>query len=346
MHSFAARMQSALDEARSVLARGLNARLSEIILTSSATEANNLAVKGVAQSLKEKGRHIILSAVEHASVYQTVRYLEKNGFEISFIENDSGGYINLESLRSLIRKDTTLVSVIFVNNELGTIQPLSEIGALCRREGVLFHTDAVQGFAKYAIDVNENNIDILSASAHKIYGPLGAGLLYVRSGIKIEPQLHGGGQEENRRSSTVNIPAAVGFAEAFKICQIEGECEKEKVTELKRQFLESLCASIPTLHINGDAEKGSAYILNISFPGCDAELLAMQLDNAGIAVSTGSACASGTVRKSRVLQACKIEKKYVNSAIRLSFGRFTTKKELDYTAAVLPEIVQKVKRIS
>ncbi len=346
VHHFAARMQAALDEARGVLARGLNARSSEIIFTSSATEANNLALKGLAFAARDKGRHIILSSVEHASVYQTAKYLQKNGFEISFIENDSGGYINLESLRSLIRKDTILVSVVFVNNELGTIQPLKEIGALCREAGVCFHTDAVQGFAKYDIDVKKNNIDLLSASAHKICGPLGAGLLYMRSGIKIEAQLHGGGQEENRRSSTVNVAAAVGFAEAFNICQAEAKQETEKIEKLKKQFLEGISVSLPNMHINGDAAKGSPYILNLSFPGCDAELLAMQLDSAGIAVSTGSACASGTMRKSRILQACKLEKKIINSAIRFSFGRFTTMEELEYTAALLPEIVNKVKRIS
>ncbi len=346
VHHYAARMREALDESRSVFAGVINARSSEIIFTSSATEANNLALKGLALARQDQGKHIILSAVEHASVFQTAKYLKKNGFEISLIENDSSGYISLESLRSLIRKDTILVSVIFVNNELGTIQSLKEIGAICREAGVRFHTDAVQGFAKYDIDVKENNIDLLSASAHKIYGPLGVGLLFMRSAIKIEPQLHGGGQEENRRSSTVNVPAAVGFAEALKIFRTEGEREKEKITDLKRQFLERLSVSLPNLHLNGPVEEGSPYILNLSFPGCDAELLAMQLDSAGIAVSTGSACASGTVRKSRVLQACKLEKKYLNSAIRFSFGRFTTAEELEYTAAALPEIVKKVKRIS
>ena len=346
LHSFAVNMRSALDEARDVLARGLHARPSEIVFTSSATEANNLALKGLAFARREKGRHIILSAVEHASVFQTAKYLEKNGFEISLIATDRSGRICLQSLQNLIRKDTILISTLFVNNELGTIQPLKEIGAVCRKTGVYFHTDAVQGFARFDIDVNDCQIDLLSASAHKIYGPLGAGMLYLRSGIKIEPQLHGGGQEENRRSSTVNVPAVVGFAEAFKIFQQEGKGEAEKISKLKKNFLKKLSTFLPNLHINGNPAEGSPYILNLSFPGCDAELLAMQLDSAGIAVSTGSACASGTVRKSRVLQACKIEKKYINSAIRFSFGRFTTAEELDAVAAALPEIVKKVKRIS
>lgn len=346
LHDFAIDMRKALDDSRQIFANGLNVKPSEIVFTSSATEANNLALKGIAETYAEKGKHIIISAVEHASVYETAKYLENQGFEISLAPVDEKGYVILEELKKLIRTDTILVSVILVNNETGIIQPIEEIGQICKDAGVLFHTDAVQAFAKIPIDIQASSIDLLSASAHKIYGPLGAGLLFIKSGIKIQPLLHGGGHEENRRSSTVNVPAIVGFASAFQIMNAARDSEWQRISELKKQFISQLEKSLSKFSINGAAETGSPYLLNISFKGCDAEILAMQLNRLGIAVSTGSACGLGKIKISRVLQACHLDKSSLRSAIRFSFGKETSLQQLDYVAQTLSEIVPKVRRIS
>lgn len=346
VHHFAARMRNALDTARETLAKEIGASTTDIILTSSATEANNLALKGFVQANRDRGNHLILSSIEHASVYETVKYLESQGFETSFIKVNDQGYVNLEELRQKIRKETILVSIMQLNNEIGTIQPLAEIGNICGKQGIAFHTDAAQGFGRFDLETEEIKADLISASSHKIYGPLGSGFLYVKSGTRILPQQHGGGQEQGLRASTVNVPAVVGFAEALKYCAQEREEEIGRLKAMKTNFLERLKNEIPGIVVNGDPQKGSPYILNLSFPGCDAEILAMQLDQFGIAISTGSACASGTMKHSRVLQSINRDKSIQSSAIRFSFGRLTTVEELEQVAGLLPDLVRKVRKIS
>ena len=300
LHKYSTRMKDVQEDAREQLAKLLGARPTEIYFTSSATEANNLALKGFAHANQAKGKHIIISAIEHPSVFQTAESLKKNGFEVTEIEVNKQGYIKLDSLNAAFRSDTMLVSVIHINNELGVIQPIENIAVICEKAGVVLHTDAVQSFGKYKLDMMNTRIGLLSASAHKIYGPYGIGLLYIRNGLNLEPQIHGGGQEENLRSSSVNVPAVLGLAGAVNIYKETGKSEFNHVQALRNDFVRSLQSLIPGMQINGDAENGSPYILNVSFPGCDAELLAMQLDRQGIAVSTGSACNASKMRVSRI----------------------------------------------
>lgn len=344
VHWFARDMRQILDQARSRMASFMGAKPEEVVFTGSATESNNFIFKGLAQQHPGK-KHLIISAVEHASVFETAKYLQKSGYEISFLPVDASGKVLVDSLPRLIRPDTLLVSVIWVNNELGTIQPLQEIGAICRQSGVLFHTDAVQGFAKIPLNVQESNIDALTASSHKIYGPLGAGLAWIRDGIKITPLLHGGGHEYGKRSSTVNVPAIAAFTRAVELYEKERETEWERIETFRQKIMEAILNAIPDSKING-APDGLPHILNVSFKNVNAEILAMYLDRQGIAVSTGSACSSGKVSGSRILEAIKISKEWTTGAIRISLGRFTTEDEIDFLLQKLPEAVNKVRKIS
>ena len=344
LHYFGARQLEALSAARASLAQILGVSPDELVFTASATEANNLALKGIVAT--GQGKHIIISAVEHASVYQTAKVLEKKGYEISLLPVDARGQVRVEALPEMLRKDTTLVSVVFVNNETGMLQPVSEIGELCHANGTLFHCDAAQGFARFPLPLDTLPIDLLTLSGHKIYGPMGAAMLYVRSGVRLHAQLHGGGQEEGRRASSVNVAAAVGLAEAAQLLSREAAEENHRLARLKADFLTQIQTGIRDVHLNGTLDQSSPHILNVSFTGCDAEILAMQLDRKGVAVSTGSACSSGKVKVSRVLEAMFKDKKRIRGAIRFSFGRHTTADELQLVAELLPDLVRKVRKIS
>ncbi len=345
VHGFGRRMLDAVEAARNELAQIIHARPSEIVFTASATEANNLALKGVAEAHASKGKHIIISSIEHASVYETGRYLEKRGFEISWIPVQANGRIHIQALEEMVRPDTILISVMHVNNELGTIQDLEAVGNLCRERKVLFHSDAAQGFAKLPIHVQKMKLDLLTVASHKIYGPVGAGFLFIRSGTKLNVQMHGGGHEDGRRASTVNVPAVVGLAAAARIYVQEGVKEQERIARIRSLFLSKIEHAEPNVVVNGDREEGLPNILNLSFPGCDAELLAMQLDRAGVAVSTGSACSGGTVRISRVLKACGIDAKQGKGAVRFSFGRFTTEEEIERVTELLPGLIRQNRQL-
>ncbi len=345
VHRFGKQALDAVEAARKDLAQMIKARPSEIVFTASATEANNLALKGVAEAQVQKGKHIIISAIEHASVDETARYLEQRGFEVSRIPVDSKGRINQQSLEEMLRPDTILVSVMLVNNELGTIQDVQAIGALCKQHGIVFHSDAAQGFGKIPIDVQAMHIDLLTVSSHKIYGPPGAGFLYMRHSIQCTPQMHGGGHEDGRRASTLNVPAIVGLDAAARLYREEGANEQERLRHLKSLFLEETKRVEPNVVVNSDPERSVPNILNLSFMGCDAELLSMQLDNAGIAVSTGSACSGGTVRSSRVLKACGKDAKQARGAVRFSFGRFTTEEEIKQVINRLPGMLRKNRKL-
>lgn len=346
IHQYAHQMQNILEQARENIAQSIGSKSGEIIFAGSATESNNTVLKGLTQGNNGRGKHIITSQVEHPSVYEVCKYLEKSGFEITYLPVDSLGYIDPGDLKNALRKDTILVSLIFVNNELGTIEPIAEIGKICKEAEICFHTDAAQGFGKLAIDVNNLGIDLLTASSHKIYGPLGAGMLYIRQGIKLEPLLQGGGQEFGIRSSTVNVPAIVGFSKAVSIYENERENERKRNIQMRQKIISAITANIPDAKINGDPEHGAYNILNISFKNTDGQLLAMQLDRKGIAVSTGSSCSSGKIETSHVLKACKIDPRWIRGTIRISLGRFTNQDEVEYLINILPETVYEIRKLS
>ncbi len=343
IHGFARDVQAALDNARATLASSIGAKESEIVITASATESNNTVFKGLAHLFPQKS-HVIISSIEHPSVLQTANFLKTLGFEVTEIELNENGQVTPQMVEAALRPETLLVSVMWVNNEVGVMQPIAEIAKVCRKKGVFFHTDAVQGYGKYKIDVHHSNVDFLTASSHKIYGPLGAGLLFVRDGLRFEPLLHGGGHENGRRASTVNVPAVVGFARAVEIYEQIRDHENERIQKWREQIVQAV-QQIPDSRIN-EFPAQAHNIVNISFKNVDGELLAIFLDRQGIAVSTGSACSSGKIKESRILKACHVPAEYRRGTIRVSLGRFNSDDEVAFLLKVLPEAVQKVRKIS
>ena len=343
LHSFGQEAKIVLEESREKLAGVINANPNEIIFTSSATESNNLALKGSA--LASKKGHIIISSIEHHCVVESAKWLAKNGFEITEISVDKFGEGNPEDIKKAITEKTILVSVIHASNEIGTIQPITEIGKICKEKNVLFHTDASQSFGKILIDVKKMNIDLLTASSHKIYGPKGAGLLYIREGINIAPLLHGGGQENGLRSSTVNVGAIAGFAAAAEIYKKEGKKENQKLIKLRDKLIKELL-KIKGSHLNGDPKKRLPNNVNVRFDFVEGESLVIQLDMHGIACSTGSACSSATLEPSHVLLATGLKPEQAHGSLRITLGRWTTEKDINYLLKVLPKIVKKIREIS
>jgi len=343
LHSFGQSAKLALENSRAVLAELINAKPNEIIFTSSATESNNTVLKGIA--LTKKSGHIIISSIEHPCIIESANWLEKQGFEITELPVDKFGMINVEDVKNAIKENTILVSVIHASNEIGTIQPIAEIGKICKEKGVLFHTDASQSFGKELIDVEKMNIDLLTASSHKIYGPKGVGLLFIKNGIRIEPLLHGGGQENGMRGSTVNIAGIVGFAKAAGICKKEMKKENKRLIALRKELIKGVL-KIKNSYLNGHPEKRLANNANFSFDFIEGESLLMQLDMEAIACSTGSACSSFKLEPSHVLLATGIKPEQAHGSLRISLGRFTTKKDIKKVLKVLPKIVQKIRDIS
>ena len=343
LHSFGQEAKLALENSRQILADLLNARPNEIIFTGSATESNNTVLKGIA--LAKKSGHIIISSIEHPCIVESAKWLEKQGFEITKLPVDKFGMVNPEDVKNAIKENTILVSVIHASNEIGTIQPIAEIGKICREKKVLFHTDASQSFGKEPIDVEKMNIDLLTASSHKIYGPKGVGLLFIKSGIIIEPLLHGGGQENGLRGSTVNVAGIVGFARAAEICQKEMKRENKKQIILRNKLIKEVL-KIKNSYLNGHPEKRLANNVNFSFDFVEGESLLMQLDMEGIACSTGSACSSFKLEPSHVLLATGLKPEQAHGSLRVSLGRFTTKKDIEKIIKVLPKIVEHIRQIS
>lgn len=346
VHQFGKEAYEAVENARKIIAEFINAYSEEIIFTSSATESNNLALKGLAFLNRNLKNHIIVSSIEHDCVLNAARWLKKQGFEVDYLPVDKYGLVDIESLKKLIKKNTLLVSVIHGNNEVGTIQDISLIGKICREKEVLFHTDAAQSLGKVPIDVKKMNIDLLTGSSHKIYGPKGAAFLYIRNGVKIEPLLHGGGHEKGLRSSTLNVPAIVGFGKACQILKDEGEEENKRLTKLRDYIIEKILKEIKATKLNGHPTKRLSNNINISFLGIEGEALVLTLDSFGIAVSSGSACSSKTLKPSHVLLAMGLKPEEAHGSIRISIGRFTTKKEIDYFLEVLPKAVERLRKIS
>jgi len=346
LHSFGQKAKLALEESRERVADLMNAKSSEIIFTSSATESNNLALKGIAAAYKKKGRHIIISPIEHPCIIETAKWLEKNGFEVTKTKVDKYGLVDPKEVKRLIRKDTILVSVMHANNEIGTIEPIKEIGAVCKKAGVYFHTDAAQSFGKIPIDVDKMNIDLLTASSHKMYGPKGVACLFVREGIKIEPLLHGGGHEFGLRASTVNISGIVGFAKACEICKKEMKKENKRLSRLRDKLISKILEKIDNSFLNGHPKKRLPNNVNFGFSFVEGESLIIQLDLLGIAASTGSACSSQKLEASHVLQAIGLKPYQIHGSLRFSLGRWTKEAEIDYVIKILPKIVRKLRKIS
>ncbi len=346
LHSFGQEAKQALEESRQAVADLIKAKANEIIFTSSATESNNLALKGVAFLKKEKRNHIIISSIEHPSIMESAKWLETQGFEVTRLKVDKYGLVNPEDLKKAIKKETILVSVMHANNEIGTIEPIEEIGKICKEKGIYFHTDAAQTFGKIPIDVNKMNIDLMTMSSHKMYGPKGVGALYIRDGVKITPLLHGGGHELGLRSSTVNVAGIVGFAQACKICKKEMKKTTKRLRKLRDKLIKGILSKIPHSYLNGHPKKRLPNNANFSFEFVEGESIVMQLDLLGIAASTGSACATAKLEPSHVLLAIGLKPQKAHSSLRLSLGRWTKEKEIDYVLKVLPGVVKKLRKIS
>ena len=346
LHSFGQEAKLALEKSREEIAGLIGARSEEIIFTSSATESNNLALKGIALANKDRGKHIIISSIEHPCIMESAGWLEAQGFEVSRLKVDKYGRVSPGDVKAAMKKGTILVSVIHASNEIGTIQPIQEIGRICREKGVYFHTDAVQSFGKIPIDVNKMNVDLLSASSHKMYGPKGAACLYVRKGTKIEPILHGGGQESGLRSSTVNLPAIVGFAEACETAKREMKRENERIAKLRDKLIKGVLTKIKGAHLNGHPKNRLANNANFWFQFVEGESMVIQLDLMGIAASTGSACSSAKLEPSHVLLAIGLKHQEAHGSLRITLGKWTTEREINYLIKVLPGIVKRLREIS
>ena len=352
LHSFGQDAKITLEKSREVVAGLMGAKPNEIIFTGSATESNNFALKGIAFANRgpafakaSAGKHIIISQIEHPCIIETANWLEKQGFKITRLPVDKYGQVSFLDIKKAIRKDTILVSIIHASNEIGTIQPIEKIGKICRMKKVCFHTDCVQSFGKVPIDVNKMNIDLLTASSHKMYGPKGAACLFVREGTKIEPLLHGGGQEMGFRGSTVNVPAIVGFAKACEICGEEMKEESKRLIKLRDRLIKGVL-KIEKAHLNGHIEKRLPNNANFWFSFVEGESLVIRLDLLGIAASTGSACSSAKLEPSHILLAIGLKPQQAHGSLRITLGRWTTEKEIDYLIKVLPKIVRQLRKIS
>ncbi|MEC1522862.1 cysteine desulfurase family protein [Neobacillus niacini] len=345
IHSFGREARHYIDLARETLARSIGAKENEIIFTSGGTEADNMALFGAAESSQHLGKHIITTQIEHHAVLHACERLEKMGYEVTYLPVDDKGVISLNEISRALRGDTILVSIMYGNNEVGTIQPIKEIGELLQTHQALFHTDAVQAYGIEEINVEELNVDLLSVSAHKINGPKGTGFLYVRDKVKLTPRAYGGEQERKRRAGTENVAAIVGFQEAVKIATEERLVKREKYQEFKKILVEKLAAHNIEFSINGLLEKSMPHVLNLSFPGTNVEAMLVNLDLAGIAVSSGSACTAGSIEPSHVLVAMfgKESDRLINS-IRFSFGFNTTEDQIIKTANETARIVSRLKK--
>ena len=342
-HSWGMEAREALEEAREEVASLMGAMPNELIFTSSATESNNLAIKGAALAYREKGRHIVTTSIEHLSVLEPCQWLEKMGFEVTYLQVDRYGLVDPSEVEAAIRHDTILVSVMHANNEIGTIEPIEEIGKICRERGIIFHVDAAQTFGKIPIDVEKINVDLLTVSAHKLYGPKGIGALYVAEGVKLEPLLHGGGHEFGLRSSTINVPGAVGFAEACRIARNEMDQERRRLQELCRRLIKELCG-IEGIHLTGHPEKRLPTIASFWLEFIEGEELIIKLNERGVAASTGSACSSGKLTPSHVLLAIGLNERQAKSGLRLSIGRWTSIDDIEYVIEVMKSIAEEKRR--
>lgn len=346
IYEFASENKSAIDVARAQVASALKAGENEIYFTSSGTEADNWAIKGIAESYLSKGNHIITTTIEHHAVLHTCEYLSKKGFEITYLPVDENGIIRLEELKAAIKDTTILISIMFANNEIGAIQPIAEIGKIARENGVVFHTDAVQAVGHVDINVKEMNIDLLSISGHKLYGPKGVGALYVRKGIKLKSFMHGGAQEKGRRAGTENVPGIVGLGKAIELCMEHLQDESNRQAELRDYLIEQVLAKVPYCRVNGHRINRLPNNVNISFRFIEGESLLIMLDMKGICASSGSACTSGSLDPSHVLLGIGLPHEIAHGSLRITLGERSTKEEVDYLIEVLQGIVSRLRDMS
>jgi len=346
-HSFGWEAEQAVEKARKQIAELIGANPKEIIFTSGATESNNLAIKGVAEMYAEKGNHIITAATEHKAVLDTCKKLEKQGYQVTYLALREDGLIDLDKLRAAITDKTILVSIMYANNEIGVVQPVAEIGKICKEKGVLYHTDGVQAVGKVPVDVIKDNIDLMSITAHKLYGPKGVGALYVRRKnprVQITSQMDGGGHERGMRSGTMNVPAIAGFGKAAELCRLEMGEESKRLEFLRDKLRAKLESELDEVFINGTMEHRLPHNLNISFAYVEGESLLMGIND--IAVSSGSACTSATLEPSYVLKALGVGDDLAHTSIRFGLGRFTTEEEVDYAAVRMIDTVRKLRELS
>ena len=346
LYSVGLEAKAGLDKARGQVADLINAEPREITFTSCGTEADNWVLEGVADKLKEKGKHIITTKIEHHAILHTGEYLQKRGYEVTYLDVDENGIVSPEAVEAAIRPDTILVSVMFANNEIGSIQPIKEIGEIAHKHGVLFHTDAVQAFGQVPINVDEMNIDMLSSSGHKLNGPKGIGFLYIRKGVKIRSFIHGGAQERKRRAGTENVPGIVGYGKAVELAMASMEQSMKHETELRDYAIARIENEIPYCRLNGDRVKRVPNNINFSFQFVEGESLLIMLDMKGICASSGSACTSGSLDPSHVLLAIGLPHEIAHGSLRMTLGADTTKEDIDYTVDQLKEIVAHLRSMS
>ena len=345
IYEFASQNKKAVDQARETISKAIGADISEIYFTGSGTEADNWAIKATAEQYQSKGNHIITSKIEHHAVLHTCQYLEKKGFDVTYIDVDEDGIIKLDQLKRAIRPSTILISIMFANNEIGTIQPIKEIGKIAKDNNILFHTDAVQAFGQLEIDVEDMGIDMLTASGHKLHGPKGIGFLY-KKGVRIRSFIHGGAQERQRRAGTENVPAIVGFAKAVEIAVENMEERNSKIIKLRDYLIKKILEEVPYSRLNGDSKKRLANNANISFQFIEGESLLILLDMNNICASSGSACTSGSLDPSHVLLAIGLPHEIAHGSLRISLSEYNTKEEIDYTVDKIKEVVDKLRRMS
>ena len=345
-YSFATKGRIAIEEARNYAAKLIGASDMEIYFTSGGSESDNWAIKAVAESFSDKGKHIITTKIEHHAVLHTCEYLERHGFDITYLNVDSDGKVRLDELKKSIREDTILISVMTANNEIGTIQPVAEIGKIAHEKGILFHTDAVQAYGHIPINVDEMNIDLLSASGHKFNGPKGVGIMYIRKGVKIRSFIHGGSQERGRRAGTYNVPGIAGLGTAAKLAMENMAKRAEKEKELRDYFIDRISAEIPYTVLNGHREARLPNNINFCFRFVEGESVLIMLDQAGICASSGSACTSGAIDPSHVLRAIGLSDEMAHESLRLTLSYENTKEEIDTVVGELKRIVERLRGMS
>ncbi|WP_250229126.1 cysteine desulfurase NifS [Anaeropeptidivorans aminofermentans] len=346
IYTIARESKISMEKAREQVAKALGAEPMEIYFTGSGTEADNWAIKSIAESKKPKGNHIITTNIEHHAVLHTCEYLEKNGYEVTYLPVNEEGLVTAEQVKDAIKDETILISIMFANNEIGTIMPIKEIGKIAKEKGILLHTDAVQAVGHVPIDVNALNIDLLTLSAHKLYGPKGVGALYARKGIVLRPFIHGGAQERGRRAGTENVAGIVGLGKAIELMGEEMEEEITRLTALRNRAIDGLTSKIPYCRLNGDRDSRLPGNLNLSFEFIEGESMLLLLDMKGIAASSGSACTSGSLDPSHVLLAIGLPHEKAHGSLRISLGRYNTKEEIEYLIETLPPIVERLREMS
>lgn len=346
VYTFSQKNKAVITECRELIAKSLSAKSNEIYFTAGGSESDNWALKAAAEAYASKGKHIITTKIEHHAILHTAQYLESKGFEVTYLDVDENGIVKLDQLKQAIRPDTILISVMFANNEIGTIQPIREIGEIAKEHGIIFHTDAVQAYGQIPIDVEEYHIDMLSASGHKLNGPKGIGFLYIRTGLKLRSFVHGGAQERSRRAGTENVTGIVGLAKAVEIAFETMEERTKKESEMRDHLIERILAEVPYARLNGHRTNRLPNNVNISFQFIEGESLLIMLDMAGICASSGSACTSGSLDPSHVLLAIGLPHEIAHGSLRMTIGDENTMEEMDYVVDNIKEIVTKLRAMS